>query len=70
MAHDNCTICNFELRDTFDSCPACDAADAIILGGYAHSNYHEELAGKIGDLLKERDWQRTINLNKMFQRQA
>lgn len=64
MAHDHCTICAFELKDAFDSCPACDAAEAIIHGGYAHPNYHELLAEKIGNLLMERDWQSVIQLHK------
>lgn len=64
MAHEHCTICAFELKDAIDSCPACDAAEAIIHGGYAHPNYHELLAEKIGNLLMERDWQSVISLTK------
>ena len=70
MAHEHCTICAFELTDMFDSCPACDAAEAIIRAGYAHSNYHELLAEKIGNILAERDWKSVINLNKLFPRFA
>lgn len=64
MAHDNCTICDFALNDMLDACPACDAADAIILAGYAHNNYFEELAGEIGKLLVQRDWTSIIKLSR------
>ena len=70
MAHEHCTICGFELNDMFDACPACDAAEAIIRAGYAHPNYHELLAEKIGDLLTSSDWKSVINLSKMFPRFA
>jgi len=69
MAHEHCTICGFELPETLN-CPACDAAEAIIHAGYAHPNYHELLAEKIGDLLTSRDWKSVIDLSKMFPRFA
>ena len=70
MAHDNCTICGFTLNDTFDACPACDAAKAIIRAGYAHNNYPDLLAEQIGNLLMQRNWKRVIDLNAMFPRYA
>lgn len=70
MAHEPCTICGFELINMFDACPACDAAEAIIHAGYAHSNYHELLAEKIGDMLTEQDWKSVTNLSKLFPRFA
>lgn len=69
MAHEHCTICGFELPETLN-CPACDAAEAIIHAGYAHPNYHELLAEKIGDLLTSRDWKSVIDFSKMFPRFA
>jgi hypothetical protein len=70
MAHEHCTICAFELQDMFDSCPACDAAEAIIRAGYAHANYHELLAEQIGNILTSRNWKSVIQLHKMFPRYA
>ena len=69
MAHYNCSICDFDVSE-LASCPACDAAEAIIFSGAAHPNYHELLAEQIGNLLASRDWQRVIELNKMFPRYA
>lgn len=70
MAHDHCTICGFELTNIFDACPACDAAEAIIRAGYAHENYHELLAEKIGNILMEQNWKTVIQLDKLFPRYA
>lgn len=71
MAHDNCTICGFELRYTFDACPACDAAEAIVRTGYALPHYHELLAEQIGNLLMERNWKSApISFSKIFPRFA
>jgi putative intracellular protease/amidase len=64
-----CTICAFELTETY-CCPACDAADAIVLAGGCHPNYKELLAEQIGNLLMQRDWHKVINLKKMFPRFA
>ena len=70
MAHDNCTICGFTLNDMLDACPACDAAGAVIRAGYAHNNYHELLAGQIGNLLMQRDWKRIVSLRSTLPRYA
>ena len=68
MAHDTCTICGYDIAETI-SCPACDAAEAIIEAGAAHYNYHEALAEAIGNLLMSRNWHaKPINLNNMFPR--
>lgn len=69
MEKDTCTVCAFDLTETF-CCPACDAAEAIIEAGRCHPNYKELLAEQIGDLLMSRDWQTVINLRKMFPRFA
>jgi hypothetical protein len=67
MDQDTCTVCAFELTDTL-SCPACDAAEAIIHAGGCHPNYHELLAEKIGDILLSQDWHRVMDLNAVFPR--
>jgi hypothetical protein len=62
-----CTTCSFQLTSTF-SCPACDAADAIVEAGGCHPNFKQELAEKIGDLLKAEDWRTVIDFSKMYPR--
>ena len=69
MENETCTVCAFELTETF-CCPACDAAEAIAAAGGCHPNYKELLAEQIGNLLKQQDWHRVINLRKMFPRFA
>jgi hypothetical protein len=70
MAHDNCTICGFQLTEALH-CPACDAAEAIIAAGGALPHYHELLAEQIGNLMMQRDWlAKPISLNNLFPRFA
>lgn len=68
MAHEQCTICEFELTEMF-ACPACDAAEAIIRAGGALPHYHELLAEQIGNLLMSRNWNaQPIKLDALFPR--
>lgn len=55
MAHEHCTICGFELNDTY-GCAPCEMASVAIAEGAAIAHYHELLAEQIGNLLTGRNW--------------
>jgi hypothetical protein len=67
MNIETCTICGFELTETF-CCPACDAADAIVEAGGCHPNFKEALAEKIGNILADSDWHTLISVRKVYPR--
>ena len=70
MQQHTCSICGFELTERL-SCLPCDLVEQAIQDGYCHSNYGEQLAEQIGNVLAARNWAaRPINLNNLFPRFA